>query len=764
MSRVQGSRAGVIAALAFLAALTPALIASPNRATAQGLEVGEIDPDTPVALVADAIEYDSEAGTLTATGNVEVFYGDRTLTADTIVYDSRTERIRAEGDIVLRDPSGATVYADVAELDVDLVDGIVEGAESVIAAQTVAGEEAADRPPVGRLAAVEARRFEGRFNALNKAVYSPCDVCADDPTPLWRIRARRVIHDEEEGIIHYEDAFLDVFGVPIAYLPYFRHPDPTVERASGFLVPEIRLSDNYGLGFRAPYYWVIDDQTDFTFQPFVTSEDGIFFDGEFRRAFDAGLLTFRGSFGRTDLTGDSGLQGHVDTDALFTNELFGSEVDWGWDVEFSSDDAYLRFFDISSEDRLTSEVFVRKYDHDSFFELTGLYFQSLRDDEPTGVIPRALPDFAARQDFEAPFDARVGIFGDAQVLLRDEGVNTSRFSLGLDFEREAILPFGLALTAFGELRTDIFNSSVDSTGFENTDVRFAPLGGIEARYPLIYDEADGDAHIIEPIVQFIGAPYGGNDIPFQNEDSQQTEFDVLSLFDRSHFSGIDQVEEGPRFNLGLRYERLAADGLALSGSVGRTVRFADADEFLAGTGLTGTLSDYVADWRASFRDIVSIEQRVRIADDGAVSRNEIFGDFAFGPGDLSVGYVFLEASPFATALEQREEITVEGGLQLTQEWGVEGFLQRDLEQDEFVEIGGTLSYANECCAIDMFLRRRFTESEDTPASTSFGLQVRLLTLGASEPTPALFAASPIGDLSADGSSRSNTEFTSGNDR
>ncbi|MEL6239656.1 MAG: LptA/OstA family protein, partial [Pseudomonadota bacterium] len=133
MSRVQGSRAGVIAALAFLAALTPALIASPNRATAQGLEVGEIDPDTPVALVADEITYDSAAGTVSASGNVEVYFGTRTLTADRITYDSRTERISADGDIVLRDPSGTTVYADAADLDVELYDGIVRGARSVLA-------------------------------------------------------------------------------------------------------------------------------------------------------------------------------------------------------------------------------------------------------------------------------------------------------------------------------------------------------------------------------------------------------------------------------------------------------------------------------------------------------------------------------------------------------------------------------------------------------------------------------------------------------
>ena len=176
-------------------------------------------------MVADEIQFDSQAGTVTAVGNVEVYYGQRTLTADRIIYNDRTGKIRANGDLVLRDPSGATVFADAADLDADLKNGLVEGARSMLDQHT-------------RLAAVEARRVDERYNTLSKAVYSPCKVCSDDPTPLWRIRARRIIHDEQEKVIHYENAYFDVLGVPVGWLPYFQHPDPSVKRASGLLFPE----------------------------------------------------------------------------------------------------------------------------------------------------------------------------------------------------------------------------------------------------------------------------------------------------------------------------------------------------------------------------------------------------------------------------------------------------------------------------------------------------------------------------------------------
>ncbi len=273
-----------------LAALLALACALARPAAAQVVDLP--DRDQPVALVADEVTYDTEAGTVTAAGNVEVYYGDRTLTADRLVYDSRADRLEASGNIVLRDPTGATVYADIAQLDADLRDGLVRGARGMMAGSTA------------RLSAVEARRFDGRFNALSRAVYSPCDVCEESPTPLWQIRARRIVHDETERVIHYEDATFDVLGVPVAWVPYFQHPDPTVERATGFLSPKFLSSTNFGYGLQVPFHIVIDDQSDFTFTPFVMTNEYPIAIAEYRRMFSNGSVSIAGSLAFSDFTGE----------------------------------------------------------------------------------------------------------------------------------------------------------------------------------------------------------------------------------------------------------------------------------------------------------------------------------------------------------------------------------------------------------------------------------------------------------------------------
>ncbi|MEM6972310.1 MAG: LPS assembly protein LptD [Pseudomonadota bacterium] len=708
------------------------------------------EPDQ-VALVADSVIYDSNAGTVTAEGSVEVFFGPRTLTADRIVYNAETGRISAEGSIVLRDPSGTTVFASAAELDAELYDGIVRGAQSVIATNALGdGEQGA----TARLAAVEARRVDGRFNTLSRAVYSPCDVCEDSPTPLWRIRARRVIHDEEEGTIHYEDATFDVFGIPVAYLPVFSHPDPTVERATGFLVPSPTESSTYGLGIRVPFFWAIDQSTDFLFQPFITTDDGVIIDGELRRAFDFGDLRFRGSIVHTDFNGNAGFQGHVDSDASFDVSMLGDTAEVGWNILTTSDDAYLRFFDITGRDRLTSNVFLRAYERDHFFDLEGIYFQSLRDDEPAGPIPAVLPRLDARVELDEPLlDGRLGFFMNTQTLLRDVGTDTTRLSIGADWEREYIHASGIAFRGFASLRGDLFLTFDDAGSSDFSDDargRFVPLAGVEMRFPLISGDTTTGVHVIEPLARFEVTPFGLNGDQFSNEDSAQTEFDEMSVFDIDRFSGLDAVEEGPRFTLGLRYERLSDDGFTLSADAGRILRFVEADEFDAGSGLNGLRSDYVVGWRLGFSDIVTLQNRLRFDDDFEISRNEASLELAYGPASLSVGYAFLEAIPEAGAEEDRQEVTSITKMQLTEDWGIQGFLQRDLQENEFVEVGGGVSYANECCALDLIARRRFASSEDSPASTSVGFQLRLLTLGTGARPTGLFGSGDIGRPGAGG--------------
>ncbi len=703
---------------ALLAAVVAAGLTTP--AAAQFEDAIAIDEATPVALVADAIEFDEAAGTVTARGDVEVYYGERTLTASEIVYDSRADRIRASGPLTLRGEEGSTIFADFADLDAELRDGVIEGARALVANGG------------GRLAAVEGRRIDDRYTSLSKAVYSACLVCPESPTPLWAIRARRVVHDDQERMVYYEDAVFEVGGLPVAYLPFFAHPDPSVERKSGFLTPSGGISTTYGYWAKTPYFIVFDESRDATLTPFVTTDDGPILELEYRQRTTRGGFDLSGSGGwlSTKENGGSELRGHIFGSGRFdVGDLgFGEGAAAGFELGLASDDGYLRRYDFTRADRLENEIYLERYERAGFFDASALYFQSLREDEAQEEIPVALPDFAWRRDLDGDAWGDFGIGVSGVALSRVEGRDRARLTLEGDWERGVIAPGGVALTGFAALRGDAYAYNDDPTFEEGTEFRLAPQAGVEAFWPLISFGPLG-TQLIEPGAQLIAAPVGLNPDEIAaddtDEDSLIVEFDTTNLFDRNRSPGYDRIESGTRVNVGARYARTGDDPLRVDAGFGRVFRLTRDDAFSPGSGLAGSTSDYVGSVAFAWGDSAEIAHSVRLSDEFDFNRNELIGRVAIGPARVSGSYLNLEADATAGALEDRQEATLAAEIDLDPRWTVGGLVRRDLENSEYVETAASLTFRNECALLELFLGRDFVERDDAPASTDFGVRVRI---------------------------------------
>ena len=165
------------------------------------------------------IDYDYANHRVSAVGNVQIYYGGSTLEADKVIYDQTTKRLHAEGNVRLTEEDGKVTYGDIMDLSDDYRDGFVNSLRL-------------DSPDQTRMAAARAERTGGNYTVFHNGVYTACKPCKDDPKkpPLWQVKAARIIHDQGEKMIYFEDASLEFFGQPIAWLPYFSTPDPTVKR------------------------------------------------------------------------------------------------------------------------------------------------------------------------------------------------------------------------------------------------------------------------------------------------------------------------------------------------------------------------------------------------------------------------------------------------------------------------------------------------------------------------------------------------------
>ncbi len=710
--------------------------------------VGE--PDDPILLQADTLTYDGESRTWSAVGSVEASRNGRVLTADRVTYDEATGKVIASGNVQLTDPSGPTAFAERIEVEGDFKAGIITGLRLVFS------EDA-------RLASARAVREEDGVTILEKAVYSPCRVCQDGGKPFWQFKASRIIHDEKRRTVSYRNARFEIYGVPIAFIPYFRHPDPTVKRKSGFLVPTIGNSNELGTQAEIPYFVNLRPNMDLTLSPLVTSVEGLVAKGEFRHRTRRGAYTVSGSIANAqvfdDVTGapeGRSIRGHLFGDGKFQ---LNNTDQWGYRLQLTSDDTYLRRFNITEQDRLTTNLFFNRFKADGGrTTYDGFFFDGLRleDDDATTPIVPALVEH--RSVFEDPFlGGKVFVDLNALSIIRTEnfdddlatnGVDTQRGSLTATWERSTVSRLGDVLTLTAQGRADVYHTTDNETIVGSVDVpddegnlvptplledeaitetRLVALAAADWRWPFVKGSGD-KRHVIEPIVQLVYSPLGGNPDGIPNEDSVSFEFDETNLFAFNKFTGLDVWESGPRANLGVRY---ATYGRNFSASVllGQSLRLDAQEEFVEGSGLEDEISDYVGRVNFQAGNFIDVTHRFRIdRDELTFERNEVDLSVRTRPIDLQVSYLTIEEQP-ELLLEERAEIRLEGGARLAENWFARGGARRDLEGGEMISNFAGLIYRNECTEIEGIYQQTFTEDRDVEPETAILFRFKLRSAG-----------------------------------
>jgi LPS-assembly protein len=271
---------GLWSAPAFSQVVSPVELHFPNRPKIPNTP--PVPPNTPMLVRSDEIKYDYPNNSVAAVGHVQIYYGGATIEADEIVYDQKNKRLRAQGNARLTEPNGRITYGQVINLTDDYRDGFVDSLRL-------------EAPDDTRYAAARADRSQGNYTVLQNGVYTACEPCKDDPKkpPEWQVKAARIIHDDDEKMIYFEDATLDFFGLPVAYFPFMSSPDSTVKRKSGFLYPTLSTSSAYGVSVETPYYFNLAPDYDLTLYPRFMSKQGPMLEAEWNQRMLNGAYSIR---------------------------------------------------------------------------------------------------------------------------------------------------------------------------------------------------------------------------------------------------------------------------------------------------------------------------------------------------------------------------------------------------------------------------------------------------------------------------------------
>lgn len=660
-------------------------------------------------LVADEL-FIANDRELIARGNVEAFQGTTRITASEIRYDRTTGALTIAGPITLQEGDGITVLASAAQLDATLKTGLLTGARMVLDQQL-------------QLAAVQIQRINGRYSQLYKTAVTSCRICEDGSTPLWQIRARRVVHDKEEQQLYFDQAQFLIRNIPVFYIPQLRLPDPTLDRATGFLAPSLRTTSELGTGIKIPYFIALGDDRDITVTPYVSSRTRTL-ELRYRQAFAKGNIEFNGAISRDDER-PSETRGYV-----FGFGSFDLRNDFilNFDVEITSDNAYLKDYDYSDKDRLDSAISISRARRDEYVSGSLIAFKSLRDNDINANLPTIVGDAI----YEARYfpttlggELRLGANAHSHYRYSDDdiiGRDVSRFSVEADWLRSWTLASGVRADVTLGAAADLFNITQDST-IPQTQTQANPRGAVAFRYPMVRNGPNGVTQFLEPIVQ-VGWT-DGDRLNIPNEESTRVEFDGGNLLSLSRFPEADRRESGRTAALGVNWARFDPDGLETSLTLGQVLRDEADDAFTETSGLTGVSSNYLVAGQLKSQDGWALTARTLFDTDFDFAKAEIRGNYAGTRAGLSGSYIWLTQDPAEDRDKSIAEVALDGSYRVDRYWTATADWRYDISINRASTAGVGFTYENECVAVGFSVDRRYASSASLEPSTSLGLTIAL---------------------------------------
>jgi LPS-assembly protein len=713
--------------------------------------------DKDVYLEADELVDDRASKLVTARGHVEARHSNRTLRADEVVYDQNTGAAHAKGHVVMINPDGSVQYAEDVQLDDELTAGVATAFAARVKGNIT-------------IAAGSAIRRNENVNELNKAIYTPCDICAADGSPkepTWSVQASKVIQDREHQVVYYRNAVIRIKGVPVLYTPIFWHPDPSAERRSGFLAPNIRYASRLGISYEQPYLWVISPSADLVVSPMITTAVAPFLNLEYRQRFYSGVLharvgyTYEKRFDGQGKFGPATSRSYILADGLFQID---DKWQWGFGAERVSDPTLFSRYRIDNvyrrrgpfttdTQRLISQIFTTRQDAKSYISISAISFQSLRvEQKPNRAIvsydsPNAFPFVGplieARIDPDSPvLGGRFRFQGSAVMLSRsqdasrftpdgqrqNQGIDSRRASAEADWRRTLTLDAGLRVEPFAQARLDAYSiNDPFASDPKNTFSRGVATVGTDISWPFIRQRG-ASSIIVEPLIQLAASPDYKRNPNVPNEDSVALVFDATNLFTPNRFPGFDLYEGGRRANVGGRTTFNWGRGRSASVLVGRSFRDEANPSFdNTGSGLEGRSSDWVTAVTLNPIQGLTFFSRSRLASDTLKLRREEAGlDVNLWRVAASTRYIYSERD--ASGL-RTESINLNGTFRITKNWGVSAGAVRDLNAGQWPFSNVSVYYQDECIRVDVILNHDQTYARTISPANSIQVRLTLATLG-----------------------------------
>ena len=673
----------------------------------------------PGYLVADTVTVQSET-LLIATGNVVITHGARRIETSKITFDTVTGMIEVNSPLRLTEGDDTIILADAGALDTELQTGLLTTARTLVNDQL-------------QMTAARLSFHDSGLRYSDKAAVTSCQTCAGG-IPTWEIRARRVIHDPETRRIYLNHARLHLLGVPVLYLPRLRFPEPSVKRATGFLVPQIWQSTLLGTGVSLPYFVTLGDHKDVTLTPRISDETRAL-EYNYRQAFAKGDVRLNGAVSSDDFSDDP-IRAYV-----FGTGTFALQNDFKLNVQAraSSDDTYLSEYDFSGTSRLESFAAVTRFTRREATEFRTTYFKNLRPNAANSTEPSLLLE--AVQDWRFPYDPLGGTFDlgakflgtyrasdratdGADTDTEVDGFDLSVFHLSGGYTQNWAMASGLLVgTKLGGEVDQYLIRQYEA--LPNTIDRARATAIFDLSYPVGRRAAGGAVDTVTPRVAYIQKTRTNTDVP--NQDSTRVEFDQGNIFALEYAPGLDVHEQGNRVATTVQWDRLYPSGGSFMVNAGRAFRSEDAAPYATTSGLSDPNSDWLLGFNLHRPSGFALLSRGVMDTEGTFQKAEMRAGYSDTTRSINLTYNHLLPDEQEGRTDEVNYVGLSASHKLGRDWKVGAKIRRDIVLEEPFSAGMSAAYETQCIVVDFSASRRFTLNADVEDITDYAITVDLKT-------------------------------------
>ena len=527
-----------------------------------------------ININANTFLYNKKKSTLTALGDVEItnIKNDFSIKTEGIIYDTYKKEILSEKNMLIKDEEGNSAKAESFFLNlnnsvvklkkmkmIDLQQNIIKLDVAFINLNTkkLIGKDVSISLNNKTFNKDNEPRLKGtslttnmQTSTLQKGVFTTCK--RNDDCPPWQLQASEIRHDKQKKTIYYDNAWLKVYDKPVFYFPKFFHPDPTVKRQSGFLMPRFTDSSALGSSLNIPYFNVISDSKDLTFTPRVYFDNKILAQTELRTVdansknnFDFSLLNNPDGKNHSHFFSKS--EKKLNLDNFIDSDLY-------MNIQRTSDDTFLKTYAlesplINSVSTLESSIGLNLNKEDLTFNTEVQIYENLSADKidryeyvlPAYTLSKNL-DYTFNTNGQSTFTSSGYIKNYYTNITEKRNINDLLYSSGFEYSK-----IGLQKN-YNILLKNVNEAGKNSPSFkEKQNHTIGSLFQYNLTYPLI-NEGKNFTDFLTPISTLNFSPNKSKN--YRNTDSR---VDVTNIFSLNRSGEQDSVEGGLSLVYGLEY-------------------------------------------------------------------------------------------------------------------------------------------------------------------------------------------------------------------